>query len=160
MRLKLQLLPLLGMCFLLASFTYIKKADKSSIAKTSIATTTNAPVLKVRKLNFVQRFVLKLLIKKNKLLTSGRADKLASASLTLGIIACGTVLLGLFVPFIILLSIPAGISAMITGGSAVRHQTTQIGKAKTGKGLGLGALIAFGVLLILAAILLASYFGG
>jgi hypothetical protein len=159
MRLKLQLLPLLGMFFLLASFSYVKKADKPPIDKTSTALTTNAPVLKVRKLNFIQRFVVKLLIKKNKRLTSGQADKLASASLTLGIIACGTLLFGLAVPFIILLTIPAGIAAMITGGSAVRNQTTKIGKAKTGKGLGLGALIAFGVLLILAAIILAAFLG-
>ncbi len=47
---------------------------------------------------------------------------------------------------------------MITGGSAVRNKTSLVGKARTGKALGLGALIAFGVLLILAAIVVSSWY--
>ena len=46
---------------------------------------------------------------------------------------------------------------MITGGAAFRKGTKNIGKAKTGKGLGMGVLIAFGVLIIAAAIILSSY---
>lgn len=86
-----------------------------------------------------------------------KADKLADTSLAFGIAACAFLVLGLFVPYVILAAIPAGITAMITGGSALRNGTVKVGKAKTGKALGLGALIAFAVLLLLAVVALAAY---
>jgi len=95
-------------------------------------------------------------MKKYKSAHGVNADKLASTSLLLGIFSWGFLLLGLAVPFVILLSIPTGIAAMITGGSAVRNKTSQMGKARMGKGLGLGALITFALLLIIAAIIIAS----
>ena len=115
-------------------------------------------MLKVHKLNFFQRLIVKFFIKKNNPADGTKADKQASTSLLLGIGACAFILLGLFVPYVILASIPTGIAAMITGGSAVRNKTSLVGKARTGKALGLGALITFGVLLILAAIVVSSWY--
>jgi hypothetical protein len=63
----------------------------------------------------------------------------------------------LFVPYVIFACLPAAIVAMVLGGSAMRNNTNLVGKARTGKALGLGALIAFGVLLIIAAIVVASF---
>ena len=143
---------------LLTSATYIVRPDTSIVNKQNITITdhNNSNVLKAHKLNFFQRLMVKFLIKKNELLNGTRADKLASTSLGLGIGACASILLGLFVPFIILAAIPTGIAAMITGGSAVRNKTSMVGKARTGKGLGLGALITFAILLIVAAIIISS----
>ena len=60
-------------------------------------------------------------------------------------------------PYVILAAIPAAITAMITGGSALRNGTAKVGKAKTGKALGLGARIAFAVLLLVAVVAIAAY---
>jgi len=116
------------------------------------------------KLNFFQRLFVKVFVKKYKKayrLNSGgssKADRQANTSLIFGISACAFLVLGLFVPYVILATIPASIVAMITGGAAIRQGTTTLGKAKTGKALGLGALIAFGVIIIAAAIIVASWF--
>lgn len=153
-----KILFLLGLSVLLTSAVCIEKPS-SPLASAQIAGISNSGTIhstKTRKLNFFQRLALRLLMKKYKSANGVNADKLASTSLLLGILSCGTLLLGLFVPFVILLSIPTGIAAMITGGSAVRNKTSQMGKAKTGKALGLGALIAFGLLLIIAAIVISS----
>ncbi len=85
-----------------------------------------------------------------------KADNLANTSLGFGVAAMLLMVLGFFVPFVILATIPAAIVAMITGGAALRRGTKNIGKAKTGKAFGLGALIAFGVLLIVAAIIVSN----
>ena len=117
----------------------------------------HATHVKAHKLNFFQRLALKYYLKKNKLKNDINADKLASTSLVLGISACGAIVLGLFIPYLILAAIPLGITAMVTGGSAERNHTQLIGKARTGKGLGLGALIAFAVILVIAVIVLAAF---
>jgi hypothetical protein len=88
---------------------------------------------------------------------NSKTDDLANTSMITGIAAAAFMFMGLFIPYIILASIPVAIIAMITGGAALRKGTKKIGKAKTGKGLGLGVLIAFGVLIIAAAIILSSY---
>jgi len=109
---------------------------------------------------FFQRLIERLLIKKYKKAhpaDNSKADDLANTSMITGIAAAAFMFLGLFIPYIILASIPIAIIAMKTGGAALRKGTKNIGKAKTGKGLGLGVLIAFGVLIIAAAIILSSY---
>ena len=145
---------------LLISATCIEKRDTSIVNKQTLTITNNNnyKLVKVHKLNFFQRLIVKLLIKKKRLAEGTKADRLASTSLLLGIGACAFILLGLFIPYIILASIPTGIAAMITGSSAIRKKTSLEGKARTGKGLGLGALIAFGLILILAAILVSSLY--
>jgi hypothetical protein len=114
-------------------------------------------VRKTHRLNFFQRMLVRHYLRKHAIKNSANPDKLASTSLTLGIIACGCLLLGLFVPGVIFATIPAGIAAMITGGAAVRQKTSAEGKARTGKGLGLGALITVGLILLLAAIVIAAW---
>jgi hypothetical protein len=158
MSLRLKMIPILGIYILLISATCIVKKDTTVDNRQNITITNNgsAHFLRTHKLNFFQRLGLKILLKRNRNQNSLNADNLASTSLWLGIGACGFILLGLFVPFIILLSVPTGIAAMITGGSALRNKTSLVGKARTGKGLGLGALIAFGLLLLLAAIVISS----
>ena len=158
MKLRLQIFPMLGIYMLLISATHIVKKDTATVTTQNIIITGhhNSNLLKVHKLNFFQRLIVKLYLIKNKLANGTKADNLASTSLLLGIVACGFILFGLFIPYAILATIPTGIAAMITGGSAIRNKTSLVGKARTGKGLGLGALIAFGILLILAAIVLSS----
>ena len=159
MKLRLRIFPTLAIYMLLVSATCIEKRDTSIVNRESLTITNhkNSNVLKVRKLNFFQRLIVKIFLKKNKLADGTKADKLASTSLLLGVGACAFLLLGLFIPYVILLSIPAGIAAMITGGSALRNKTSLVGKARTGKGLGLGALIAFAVVLIVAAIVFTAW---
>ena len=158
MRLPFKILFLLSLSFLLTSAVCIEKTS-SPVAPAQVEGISNPGTIhstKTRKLNFFQRWALRILMKKYKSGHGVNADKLASTSLLLGIFSCGFLLLGLFVPFVILFSIPTGIAAMITGGSAVRNKTSQMGKAKTGKALGLGALITFALLLIIAAIVISS----
>ncbi len=158
MRLPFKILFLLSLTVLLTSAVCIEKTS-SPLAPAQVEGISNPGTLhstKARKLNFFQRWALRILMKKYKSAHGVNADKLASASLLLGIFSCGFLLLGLFVPFVILLSIPAAIAAMITGGSAVRNKTSQMGKARTGKALGLGALITLALLLIIAAIIISG----
>jgi hypothetical protein len=157
----LRLLPVIGIYMILVSATCIVKRDTTAVYQQGITLRdpNHSGVLKTHKLNFFQRLMLKAFLRKDKLKNGNKADGLASTSLLLGIGACGFLLLGLFVPYIIFASVPAGIAAMITGSSAIRKKTSLTGKAATGKGLGLGALIAFGVILIVAAIMVAAFFG-
>ena len=159
MKISFRIFPILAIYMLLVSATCIEKIDTSIVNRENITITNhkNSNALKVHKLNFFQRLIVKIFLKKNKLADGTRADKLASTSLLLGVGACAFLLLGLFIPYVILISIPAGIAAMITGGSAIRNKTSLVGKARTGKGLGLGALIAFAVVLIVAAIVFTAW---
>ncbi|MEP7253770.1 MAG: hypothetical protein ABI683_15360 [Ginsengibacter sp.] len=160
MKLITRLLPILGMYIILTSSVCIVKPIVPVANGETITAPGKVIKLKKHKLNFFQRFIVKLYLKKHKLLEDNQADKLASTSLWLGIGACAALLLGLFIPYIILAAIPLGIAAMITGGAAIRDKTSLVGKARTGKGLGLGALIAFGVLLIAALIIVAAWVSG
>ena len=158
MRLPFKFLFLLSLAVLLTSAVSIQNTS-SPVAPAPIEGISNSGAVhsaKAHKLNFFQRWALRILMKKYKSAHGVKADKLASTSLLLGIFSCGFLLLGLFVPYVILLSIPSGIAAMITGGSAVRNKTSQMGKARTGKALGLGALITFALLLLIAAIVISS----
>ena len=159
MKLKLWLFPLFGIYLLLVSATTIKIEEKSVPVETQLSAVMPATAhsVKVHKLNFFQKLVFKLFVSKNKQSDTEKADKLASTSLGLGLGAFAILILGLFVPYVILGTVPLGIAAMITGSSALRGGTSQTGKAKTGKAFGLGSLITLGVLLILAAIVIAAW---
>jgi len=162
MKFKLWLFPAICVYCLLISATSIKVSPKYSIAE-------DKPVSEIifhsnrvspTRHTFFQRLIERLLIKKYKKAhraDNSKADDLANTSMITGIAAAAFMFLGLFIPYIIFASIPVAIIAMITGGAALRKGTKNIGKAKTGKGLGLGVLIAFGVLIIAAAIILSSY---
>jgi len=160
MRLRLYIIPVIGIYMLLVSATIVRKdstiAHKQNI---TIKTVSGAHVLKAYKLNFFQRIIVKLLVKNKKLKKNIDADKLASVSLLLGMSACAFILLSLFIPYLILAALPAAIAAIIMGGSAVRNKTSFARKAKTGKALGLGALIVFGIILLLVVTILATMGG-
>lgn len=158
MKLILQLSSLFAMYVLLASATYIKKSDTAVVnAETvTIAAATIFNVVKKHRLSFFQRLMIKVITKTRKLFSTEKADRLASTSVLLGLGACALLLLGLFVPYLLLGTIPAGAAALITGASALRNKTTMTGRAKTGKALGLAALVAFGVIVILVAIAIAG----
>jgi len=157
MKLSFHIFILVCLSVLLTSAVCINRSDISPAAAQSdvVSNPGNNQLHKARKFNFFQRLGLRLLMKRYKSGKGVNADKLANSSLLLGILACSLILLGLLVPVLLILAIPAGVAAMITGGSAVRNKTSLVGKAKTGKAFGLAALIAFGLLLILVILALA-----
>lgn len=162
MKSRLLLFPLSCICLLFISATCIESVPANTAGSNLVAVIIPAqtPVKKAHKLNFLQKLVLKFYLKKNKLAEDAKADKLAKTSLLLGIAACGFIVLGLVIPYVIFGALPAGIAAMITGGNALDRKTALTSKAKLGKGLGLGALIAFGVVVLAAALIIAAWFGG
>ena len=157
MRLRLYIVPVVGIYMLLVSATIVQKdttiAHKQNI---TIKAVSGAHAFKAYKLNFFQRIIVKFLLKNKKLKKNIDADKLASVSFLLGIAACAFLLLSLFIPYLIVAALPAAIAAITMGGSAVRNNTSLVRKAKTGKALGLGALILFGIILIIVVAILAT----
>lgn len=155
MRLMLYIVPFIGIYMSIVSATIVQKdttiANKQKI---TITERSSAHVLKAFKLNFFQRIIVKLLLRNKKLKKNIDADKLAAPSLWFGIAACAFILLALFIPYLIFAVLPAAIAAMITGGAAMRNKTSLLRKAKTGKALGLGALIVFGILLLIVVSIL------
>ena len=111
-----------------------------------------------KKMNFFERILFKLSIMKfKKAADTEKADRQTRSALIFGIVALGTLLIGLVVPYIALAAIPAGIVAMVLGKQAVVGGTTDPAKAKIGKALGLVSLIGFAFILLLAAIVVASW---
>ncbi len=160
MRFKLWILPIICLYFLLIS------ASTTSIEMTPVAAdkevVIEAPVIvkeKSAKLNFFQRALLKHVSKKYKTdeIDSSKADKQAKLALIFGLSAAGLLILGLFIPYVIFASLPAAIAAMVLGGAALRGRTKYVGKARNGKGFGLGALIGFGVVLLAAILFVAAW---
>lgn len=161
MRLRLWIFPMLCIYLFLISATPIVKRDSSKINKHSITLTyhNNPNLLKFHKLNFFQRLVVKFYLKKHRLQNGIDADKLASASLLLGIGACVLILFGFLFPYLsflalpVLLALPVGIAAIITGNSALRNKTSSVRKAKLGKAFGLAAIIVFAALIFVIALI-------
>ncbi|HEX8333490.1 MAG TPA: hypothetical protein VF622_12750 [Segetibacter sp.] len=157
------LLSLLVVSFFSISATSVKIEPKSIAVSNSIVSEvpSAATSVKKNKLNFAEKLLLKYVLKKYKKVDdTAKADKQARTSLSFGIAAVSCLLLGLFIPYIMLATIPTGIVALATGGSALKSGTTETSKARTGKSLGLASLIAFGALLLLAVILVAAFFSG
>lgn len=159
MKTKILLSPLFGIYLLLISATSIEQKDTTISVKSQV--TTEIPVasteVKFKKLNFFQKVIFKIFVRKDKRADESKADKLASTSLSFGIGSWITLLLGLALPYVAFACIPLGIAAMITGKSALKQGTSKEGRAKTGRGLGLGALITLGILLIIAAIVISAW---
>jgi hypothetical protein len=156
------LLPLLFISLFSMSATSVKIQPSviSSSHPTVTEVTSVTTSVKKSKLNFVEKLLLKYVLKKfKKAEDTAKADRQAKTALSFGIAAMAFLLLGLVVPVVIFGTLPLGIIAMATGSSALKGGTTEEGKARTGKSLGLGALIAFGVLLLAAVILVASFAG-
>jgi len=161
MKFKPWALPAMCIYCLLISATSIKVCpnygEGESKYKSEIISATNT--ISPARLNFFQRVMVRLFVKKYKKAHRddiSKADNLANTSLVSGVAALVFLVTGLFVPYVVLATIPAAIIAMITGGAAIRKGTKNIGKAKTGKAFGLGALIALGVLIIVAAIIVSN----
>ena len=152
---------------LLISFLSIA-ATTEKVVPIAITTDTGTPVVypmatqevHQKKMNFFERILFKLAVKKfMKAADTEKADRQASTALVFGIVALGTLLIGLLIPFLILMlaSIPTGIIAMVLGKQALTGGTQYPVKAKLGKTFGLVSLILFGALVILAAIALTSW---
>jgi hypothetical protein len=163
MNLRLWLIPMCLLSFLFISATTVS-VETTPAATSSIVseTPTAATSVKKNKLSFVERLLLKYALNKLRKAEGEdtiKADKQAKTSLSFGIVAVSALLLGLFIPYIMLATIPTGIVALATGSSALKSGTKEAGKARTGKTLGLASLIAMGVLLLLAVILVAAFLG-
>jgi hypothetical protein len=156
MKLKLWLLPFVVLSFVFMSATS-SKIEPASVPTQTAQVLVHPQTLKGFKLNFIERFILKHALKKVAEVPA-KADRQASTSLALGIAAAAVLLIGCFVPYVALVSLPLAIVAMTTGGTALRNGTSKESAARTGKGLGLGTIITFGALLIIGAILLATLF--
>lgn len=152
---------------LLISFLSIA-ATTEKVVPIAITTDTGTPVVypmatqevHQKKMNFFERILFKLAVKKfMKAADTEKADRQASSALVFGIAALGTLIIGLFVPYVALAAIPAGIVAMVLGKQALTGGTTNPAKAKIGKTLGLVSLIGFAFILLLAVIVVASWGG-
>lgn len=152
---------------LLISFLSIA-ATTEKVVPIAITTDTGTPVVypmatqevNQKKMNFFERILFKLAVKKfMKAADTEKADRQASSALVFGIAALGTLIIGLFVPYVALAAIPAGIVAMVLGKQALTGGTTNPAKAKIGKTLGLVSLIGFAFILLLAVIVVASWGG-
>ena len=84
-------------------------------------------------------------------------SKKGNTALIFGIVGMGLLLIGLFVPFVVLGAIPAAIVAIILGSNAKKLDASD-GKARAAVLLGWITLGAIALLLILAAIVLASWY--
>ena len=156
---RLLFFPLLLISFLFISATTVSVDPTPVKGKVSPEITSVAASVKKSKIGFFERLLLKLVQHKfKKAEDTTKADKQASNSLTFGIIAVSALLVGLIVPYVMFATIPAGIVAMSTGNAALKSGTKETGKAHTGKSLGLGSLIAFGALLLVALVVVAAFF--
>jgi len=156
MKIKLWMFPLLGIYLFLVSATSIEKihrpTDEIQVANVM---PVSATTVQTQKPNIFKRILYKLFVQKESA-DGTKADRLASTSLGLGIAAFGAILFGFAIPFFFIASIPLGIAAMITGRSALKQGTTRLGAAKTGRALGLGALITIGLLVTMVILVLAT----
>ena len=161
MKLQQSILFLLLISFLSIAATTDKTLPVTTTngAETTVVYPTARQEVHQKKLNFLQRLMFKLAVKKfKKAADTEKADRQASSALTFGIVALGTLIIGLFVPYLILASIPTAIIAIVLGKQAVIGGTNFPEKAKLGKTFGLVSLYGFAFLALLAAIVLASLF--
>ena len=151
--LRLLLYPFLVIIFCSATTVHYSPADRAEVAVASISD--------IGKPNILQR-ALKLFTRKQQDEDIAKADRQAGTSLVLGISAFAAIGLGMAVPYIgwiMLAAIPLGIVAITMGSSAIRNNTTRDGAARTGRGLGIGALSTLAALLVLAVIAIAAWTG-
>jgi hypothetical protein len=160
MKFNLALIPTLSICFFLISATSIKvkHAPLFNHNESTFASPLVANTFKESKLNFFNRTLIKLALKKYKQPYSN-VDGEANSALMFGIAGLALLIIGLFVPLVIYASIPAAIVAWITGASALRNGTNEEGKAKTGKALGIATLISLLIIGVLVSIAIAGFLG-
>lgn len=111
-----------------------------------------------RKLTLKEK--VSIIILKHKLRQQAKdSEKQGQTAFTFGLIAVGLLLLGLFVPYVILGSLVAAILAIVTGAMAKKGDGDNR-KAKAGQLLGWITLGLIAFLFILAAVVLASWSWG
>lgn len=111
-----------------------------------------------RKLTLKEK--VSFIILKHKLKQQAKdSEKQGQTAFTFGLIAVGLLLLGLFVPYVILGSLVAAILAIVTGSMAKKRDGDNR-KAKAGQLLGWITLGLIAFLFILAAVVLASWSWG
>lgn len=137
-----------------ASFTPLKTVNASDTTF-SIRSIAETPIsVKAKRIRFFQKIALRIAIRKwnkqHKIYDATKADKMASASLWLGIAA---IVFAIIPWYTILVAIPLGILAMIFGNKAKNAGTTKTSSASIGKSFGLAALIVVGVWIIVGAII-------
>ena len=111
-----------------------------------------------RKLTLKEK--VSFIILKHKLKQQAKdSEKQGQTAFTFGLIAVGLLLLGLFVPYVILGSLVAAILAIVTGAMAKKGDGDNR-KAKAGQLLGWITLGLIAFLFILAAVVLASWSWG
>jgi|GEM_PF-2906960 len=131
----------------------------SNSTETPIMHPITAPEVHEKKMNFLQRLVFKLAVKKfKKAADTEKADRQANSALIFGIVSLSTFLIGLFVPYVALVAIPTGIVAMVLGKQAIKGGTSDPAKAKIGKTLGLVSLLSFAFILLIAVIVVVVLF--
>jgi hypothetical protein len=108
-----------------------------------------------RKLTFREKIAFFVLKHKMKRLSKD-ADTDGQLAFILGLTSLGLLVIGLFVPFVIIGSFIAAVLAIVTGGMA-KKKDSEDRKAKAGKLMGWITLGAIALLLILAAIVVASW---
>jgi hypothetical protein len=148
----------------LTMFTLTSATIQSTPAATSQSEASTPVVyplaqndVRAGKLNFFQRLMFKLAVRKYRKVDVDKADGQARSSLVFGITAMTAFLAGLFIPYIAILALPAGIVAIALGSSALSNGTNETAKARLGKGLGWGSVIALAAVLLLAVIIVASW---
>ncbi len=111
-----------------------------------------------RKLTLKEK--VSFIILKHKLKQQAKdSEKQGQTAFTFGLIAVGLLILGLFVPYVILGSLVAAILAIVTGSMAKKRDGDNR-KAKAGQLLGWITLGLIAFLFILAAVVLASWSWG
>ncbi len=158
MKLKLCFALLLCLSYIIASAAFIKeepvntpKCITNSSAIPSIQHEVASETFTVQKMNFFQRFIFNTFLKKKMLRAIAREDKLASQSLTFGIMSFSLIALGTAAGYaglavggivsIGFLSLISGIIAISTGKSALEKKTTYSKRARTGKTLGILTIV-------------------
>jgi hypothetical protein len=108
-----------------------------------------------RKLTFKEKIAF-LVLKHQMKRHSKDADTEGQLPFILGLTSIGLLVMGLFVPFVIIGSFIAAVLAIVTGGMATKKDSENR-KAKAGTLMGWITLAALALLLILAAVVLASW---
>ncbi|OQP63842.1 hypothetical protein A3860_23170 [Niastella vici] len=149
---------LMGICIVMIPVKAHSSLESAAIKERSDWANVTASSLHANRPGFLRvffRMYLKKLSRRHLLQDNTvNADKNATASLWLGIAS----IVFLFIPtYTLLLVIPLGILAIVFGKHALSGGTKKELSAKVGKALGLGALITFAVLVIVALIFLANF---
>lgn len=110
-----------------------------------------------QKLNFFEHLIFRVTHRKFQKTDKTDADKLARKSQAWGILAISTIALVWVFPPILLFNLVAAIIALSAGRRALKANTKMEDKARLGKGLGSGVLIAASILTVIFIILAATF---